>query len=412
MHARILPGVPCTRFFIAVFICAFFMPAVLPAQEKLEIEGLADETVYVTYLSGSVDVDRTPENGVSDFESAVLDMELPDGCVIRTGKSSLCEITIPDRSIIRLSSGSSFQIVDASVDTDSGRVRERFNFFAGRFKAKVEKFTVRDSEFTVASGTTLAGVRGTELGGEIRTDEGADFLCFEGEVVIESAAEEFEPVVLKTGEMSFVPEKKAPLPVKKIPAEILTRWKKEFAKEEEILETGEIEDDWKGESWKPPEDQGDKEEGDAVFSLAAEVATVGIGDGRYTALPLMPSLVAGKFGIGLCLPAVVPAGAGLLEPVELYNHDEWDFTSIGDGVGDALTKIDFIRWGNKEDPFFFQAGGIEDLTLGHGFIVRGYSNTSHFPIIRSTGARMHLDTDYFGNKRNTNNTYPGAGVIR
>ena len=160
-------------------------------------------------------------------------MELPVGCVIRTGRASLCEITVPDRSVIRLSSGSTFQIVDASVDTESGRMRERFNFFAGMFKAKVEKFTVRDSEFTVVSGTTLAGVRGTEFGGEMRTGEGSEFLCFEGEVVIESVEEAFEPVVLEAGEMSYVPEQEAPLPVRRITAETLARWEKEFATAEE-----------------------------------------------------------------------------------------------------------------------------------------------------------------------------------
>jgi hypothetical protein len=389
-------------FFLLLYIpasvlCMILVPSVLSAQEKLALEGLAEEGVYITYLSGTVDVDLTPQNGVSDFEPAELDMELPVGCVIRTGRSSLCEITIPDRSVIRLASGSSFEIVDASIDTKTGRIRERFNFFAGKFRAKVEKFTVRNSEFTVASGTTLAGVRGTELGGAIRTGNGADFLCFEGEVVIESTGDVFEPVVLNAGEMSYVPQAGAPSGVQAISQETLEKWKAEFATGEEIRLESETGDEWLEESWEPVEKQPHKKSKvDTRFSFAAQLGTLTIDGDLYSAYALMPSLAIGKFGIGLYLPAIVPPRAGFFGFNEWYNRYEWDFENPEDGVRDALLKIRYIRWGEKGDPVFLQAGGIDDFTLGHGFIVSGYSNTPHFPLYRRTGLQFDLDTDRFG----------------
>ncbi|MBN2322370.1 MAG: FecR domain-containing protein [Spirochaetes bacterium] len=377
----------------ASYMCMMLVPSVLSAQEQLTLEGLTEEGVFITYLSGAVDVDRTPQNGISDFEIAELDMELPSGCVIRTGRSSLCEITIPQRSVIRLASGSSFEIVDASVDTETGRVRERFNFFAGKFRAKVEKFTVRDSEFTVASGTTLAGVRGTELGGAIRTGDGADFFCFEGEVVIKSAEDVFEPVVLNAGEMSYVPQAGAPSGVQAIPQETLKQWRDEFATVEETA-AAQTSDEWLEESWEPVEKQAQKDE--AAFSFAVQLGTLTAGSEVYSALALMPSFAVGKFGIGLYLPAIVPSQTGFFGFNEWYNRSEWDFENLQDGVGDALLKIRYIRWGEEGDPLFLQAGGIDGFTLGHGFIVDGYSNTPHFPLYRRTGLRFDLDTDRFG----------------
>jgi len=68
-------------------------------------EDMAEEPAYISFLSGNVDVDLTPDNEVEDFEVAELDMELGAGALIRTGRNALCEITMPDGSTVKIKQG-------------------------------------------------------------------------------------------------------------------------------------------------------------------------------------------------------------------------------------------------------------------------------------------------------------------
>jgi len=400
MRKKVIP------FFLPVVL--LFSHVLLWAQEGTLRGGMEQEPAYITYLSGNIDVDRTPNNEISDFEPAELDMELPIGTIIRTGRDSLCEITIPGRSLMRLASGTVFQIEQSEAEEETGTFRERFNFLAGKFKATVEKFTTKDSEYSVVSGTTLAGVRGSELGGAIKIGKGADFLCFEGELVIESTEGVFEPIVLTSGERSYVPKEGVPSPVQTIPEETLKQWEQEFAteeeyalaleKEEEVLALEEEEE--VEEAVEEPEVVLEPEKPKSVLetalSLNAWIGTLTIGNDLYAHWVFAPELTIGKFGMGLYFPAIFSPDVGLFGFNGWYNHDEWDFQNLQDGIHDALLKFYYIRWGQKGDPLFFKIGGIDDFTLGHGFIVNGYSNMVYFPIERSMGVQFDLDTDRFG----------------
>ena len=369
------------------------------------LQGSVEEPAYITYLSGNVDVDRTPENEVSDFEPAELDMELLAGSTIRTGRKAICEITMPEGSMVRLGSGTVFQIEYSSIDRDTGRMRERFNFLAGKFKAKVNKFTTADSEFSVISGTALAGVRGTVLGGSVKAGKGgADFLCFDGKLVIESTTGAYEPVVLNTGQMSFVPWVGTPSPVQAIPQQTLQAWEQEFKTEgeeapvpEEAEEEPKPEDEWLTESWEPQKQmEKPKSALEGILALNAWIGTINIDNNVYAHWVFTPELTIGKFGMGLYLPAIFAPEVGLFGFNEWYNHDEWDFLDLQDSIHDALLKFYYISYGIKGDPFFFKIGGIDDFTLGHGFIVNGYSNMVYFPKERTMGLQLDVDTDGFG----------------
>ena len=386
-----------------LFLLLFMIPfsaSRLPAQDGSSQDAvsqneLEEEPAYITYLSGNVDVDRTPQNDISDFEPAELGMELGVGSIIRTGREALCEITMPDRSLLRLSKGTVFEIKQSSINRETGKVRERFNFLAGKFRAKVEKLVTTDSEFAVVSGTALAGVRGTVLGGSLKVGKGADFLCFDGEIVLESTIGAYEPVVLKSKEMSFVPLDGAPEPVQSIPEETLRKWEQDFKTEGEVLAVDEeTEDEWQDESWKPQKKPASDLE--KIFALNAWIGTINIDSNVYAHWVFTPQFTVGKLGIGLYIPAIFSPDVGFFGFNEWYNHDEWDFRDLQDIVHDSLLKFHYIRYGEKGDPFFFKIGGIDDLTLGHGFIVDSYSNMVYFPKERSMGMQFDLDTERFG----------------
>lgn len=306
---------------------------------------------------------------------------------------------------MRLSGGSVFQIEQSEADEETGRFRERFNFLAGKFKATVEKFSTKDSDYSVASGTTLAGVRGSEMGGAIKIQKGVDFFCFEGELMIESTEGAFEPVILTSGQKSYVPEEGVPTPAQTIPEETLKRWEQEFATEEEQAfaleeEEEEVEEEEEEEAVEEPEAVQEPEKPASALakalSLNAWIGTLTIGNDLYAHWVFTPELTIGRFGMGLYLPAIFSPDVGLFGFNEWYNHDEWDFQSLQDGIHDALLKFYYIRWGQKGDPLFLKIGGIDDFTLGHGFVVNGYSNMVYFPIERSMGVQLDLDTDRFG----------------
>ena len=136
---------------------------------------------YISYISGNVDVDMTPENEIEDFEIAELDMELHTGAMIRTGTDALCEIIMPDESTIKISEGSVFQIDHVLFNEETGKKSQKFSLLFGKVRAKVQKFTTKDSDFEIGSGTALAGVRGTIYGVTFDGLE-TNVLVFEGTV--------------------------------------------------------------------------------------------------------------------------------------------------------------------------------------------------------------------------------------
>ena len=63
----------------ALLICGFFGFA--HAQDDT-----GELSAYISFLTGNVEVDLTPENELDDFVPAELDMEVFEGTLIRTGR--------------------------------------------------------------------------------------------------------------------------------------------------------------------------------------------------------------------------------------------------------------------------------------------------------------------------------------
>ncbi|MCK4805185.1 MAG: FecR domain-containing protein, partial [Spirochaetes bacterium] len=356
--------------FSILFILSF---GLLYAQEDME-----EEPAYVSYLAGNVDVDLTPDNNMEDFEMAELDMEIPAGTLIRTGMDGLCEITMPDQSTIKVSGGSVFQVDEMLISRETGKSSQKFKLLFGKIRARVEKFTTSDSKFEIASGTALAGIRGTVIGD---TFDGVNtkVLCFEGEVTLESLTGAFEPVVMNAGQMSSVAEGGIPEPVIDIPPEEMQEWAEDLEKfaEEAAEKVEEVKEAAKDEEIAKKA----AEKGESFFTkflkLNAYVGSITIDGNVYNRWIFTPELSIGKLGVGLYIPAIFAPDEGILGKWE--NNDEWDYTDVGDGFHDTLIKFYYISWGEWGDPLYFKIGGIDSFYLGHGFIVDNYSNMIYFP---------------------------------
>src|SRR5208337_1615572 len=89
----------------------------------------------------------------------------------------------------------------------------------------------------------------------------------------------------------------------------------------------------------------------------------------------------------------------MFNPSDWYHpmgNDEWNFGGLLTGqlistnpwvvaqdvLNDLLLKIRYLEWGQQRDPFFFKVGNLDDITIGHGLIMRDFANDADFPSIR------------------------------
>ncbi|MCK4688900.1 MAG: hypothetical protein KAT41_01255, partial [Candidatus Marinimicrobia bacterium] len=63
---------------------------------------------------------------------------------------------------------------------------------------------------------------------------------------------------------------------------------------------------------------------------------------------------------------------------------------------DYLDKIYYLRWAQQGDPFFAKAGALDNVTLGYGILMSGYSNTTEYPQIRKVGVHTGMQFNKLG----------------
>ncbi|HNX37467.1 MAG TPA: hypothetical protein PL124_08065 [Candidatus Cloacimonadota bacterium] len=72
----------------------------------------------------------------------------------------------------------------------------------------------------------------------------------------------------------------------------------------------------------------------------------------------------------------------------LADMDYHLWTEDWDDLSDLLSKVYYVRFAKKEDPFYVQAGGFPGLTVGNGLIMQNYSNMALYPELRNTGLML------------------------
>ena len=111
------------------------------------------------------------------------------------------------------------------------------------------------------------------------------------------------------------------------------------------------------------------------FGMGLGIGSATIDGTLYNQLALRPEINLGGVGIGLDLVVYMDNEGNVRE-------DEWDFKNDPDLIYD---KILFIRYGEKSSPFWAKYGSIENMTLGQGGLMKGYSNMMEFPTVRRVG---------------------------
>jgi len=143
--------------------------------------------------------------------------------------------------------------------------------------------------------------------------------------------------------------------------------------------------------------------------LGFEIGSVTIDGTTYSKAIVQPNIALGKLRFGLYLPVIYQND--LFNPNDWYKpagNNEWSFGTDhnwnSDPAGGALDlardvalKIKYVEYGNQlEDPFFLKVGNLNDLTIGHGLIMRNYDNSTEFPAVRRVGVNVGYDAGGFG----------------
>ena len=119
------------------------------------------------------------------------------------------------------------------------------------------------------------------------------------------------------------------------------------------------------------------------FNMGLAVGSATINDTIYNQVALRPELSFGKLGIGLDLVMYIDNEGNI-------RKDEWDEPS------DFIDKLLYIRWGQKSDPFWLVWGSLNNVTLGYGGLLSGYSNMMEFPSVRKVGVNTGFGFGNFG----------------
>ena len=118
------------------------------------------------------------------------------------------------------------------------------------------------------------------------------------------------------------------------------------------------------------------------FTMNGAAGSITVNGNSYTQMRLMPELVFGKFGIGLDIDILIDKDGNV-------RREDWDEAE------DYLNKILYIRYGRRGDKVYGKIGSFSSYTLGHGLIMRNYTNMLKYPEYRQIGLMLGGQLPYY-----------------
>ena len=369
----------------------------------------AEEVAKVAKARGQVQIKHQAD---VDFSSLKAGQSVFDGDVIKVGGVGFCIIVfLDDKSILKIRESTQFQF----IETANTRT---INIDFGKVLADVKKDKRKD--FRIETPVSVASVKGTQFW-TVSNKMGFDkFYGLEGEVeVFNTISGQFQSLgpgqmTLSTATGQLVTSPASPEEVPDDPddegeepeeeeQEEEAEEEEEAPEEEEVPEP-EVEEEEVIEEEVPEEEIPEEEipeevpeeeipeveeeevpepEEEGPFNLGAGLGSVTIDGVIYNQLALRPEIKFGKLGVGLDLVMYI-------DPQGNIRKDEWDEPT------DFFDKILYVSWGAKGDPFFVRYGTLENMTLGYGGLIYGYSNTMEFPEVRRIGLNGGMKFGKFG----------------
>ena len=339
-----------------------------------------------------------------------LGQAISNGDAIRVGEASFAVVIfLDDRSVVKIRENTDFQFVETSntrsliieQGTTLHNVNNKDRKKAYRVETPVSVASVKGTEFS-AFHDAVAGVDkfvGKSGNFEVfNTISGITVNVGAGQKAISNALGQLIPAPAEPGDYPEDPEGESPEEQQDEQDEPEEQddtqerqdeptQDEEPQREEPTSET-ELEPEQSSEPSDAQADQpstGDKPKPKPKkpFNLGLGVGSATIDGTIYNQVALRPELSFGKLGIGLDLVMYIDNQGSI-------RKDEWDEAS------DIIDKFLFIRWGQKSDPFWFKWGSLNNITIGYGGLLAGYSNMMEFPSVRKVGINTGMSFGNFG----------------
>ncbi len=352
---------------------------------------------FATILKKSGVVNMRPK-GESDFSiPAEGGMGLNTGDALKTDETGYAALLFnDDKSLVKIRKNSTIEIKEEfSVRT--------IKISEGRLLAKITPGIT--TLYRVATPTSVASVKGTEFWIVTSPEYGDRFYGIEGVVQIinlitgmESMLEAGQMIIsTPEGQLLNIPvepedmpkdtEEEAPptgIEEEVIPPEVEEEIETAYVPEEEVIMTPSTKMPVTGEEEIPPEElKPAAKKAAKPYGMGLGLGSVTINGVIYNQIALRPEVKFGKLGIGLDVVLYMDDKGKIRE-------NEWDEFS------DYLDKIYYLRWAQQGDPFFAKVGALDNLTLGYGILMNGYSNTTEYPQIRKVGVHTGMQFNKLG----------------
>ena len=376
------------RLYTFLIICA--VGAQLNAESIARVMKSQGDVMLKSLGKGSFSTEVKPGSGISN------------GDAIRIGESGFAMVIfIDDKSVVKIRENTEFQFIDSpstrTLDIEQGTI---FNNISPQ----------RDKTFRVETPVSVASVKGTEFA-VVSDPAGIDqFFCQEGNfdvynsvsgqtINVQPGEQAISNAMGTLTEQPFNPEDYPDEPegeaeeIEEEAEEETEEVEEETETEEEIEEAEEETDaDDQNETEdqsESPEDAGDTPsapEDKGPFNMGLGIGSVTIDGTLYNQLALRPEFSFGKLGVGLDLVVYID-NEGNVRP------NEWD---VKNDPSVLIDKILYLRCGEKQDPFWIKFGSLDNVTLGYGGILMGYSNMMEFPSVRQMGINTGVNFGNFG----------------
>lgn len=120
--------------------------------------------------------------GETRAKKATFKMPIFTGDKVETKRSSRCELSFNDGSVVRIAEQSVYTVEKARITEKSKEVEASLSF--GKIWANVKKLFTSNDEWTLRSPAAVVAVRGTIYRMNANPDSSADVLVYEGNVAV------------------------------------------------------------------------------------------------------------------------------------------------------------------------------------------------------------------------------------
>jgi len=343
---------------------------------------LMAQSYFATILK-SVGTVLIKPSGENDFNViAETGMGLHVGDAVMTSEDGyVAVIFTSDKSLLKIRKNSEVTIRE-DLSTKTIKMSD------GRLLAEVTPGT--KGTFRIETPTSVASVKGTSFWTMVSKQFGDRFYGVEGNVNVLNLITGIESS-MAAGQMIISTPQGQLLNMPVDPADIPQDIEPEGPQPEEEIEIQPEEQVYKPEQPVPgasteapaPAEKPAAGKAGKPFGMGLGLGSVTIDNKIYNQIALRPEFTLGKLGVALDIAIYMDDQGNI-------RKNEWD------EILDYTDKIYYIRWAQPGDPFFIKLGALDNVTLGYGILMNGYSNTTEYPQVRKVGVHTGMQFKRLG----------------